>query len=56
MRLRQRRWMIAAPGVVLAVGLLSALGPPSQAAPAAARWGAALDCGSVTHSYSDAQL
>jgi hypothetical protein len=52
MRLRQRRCMIAAPGVVLAVGLLSALGPASQAAPAAATWGAALDCGSVTHSYN----
>src|SRR5437016_2927251 len=49
MRLKQWRWVIAMPAVVLVVGLTSGLASASSAAPAAKR-GAALDCGSVAHS------
>ncbi len=49
MLLKQWRWVIVMPAVVLVMGLTSGLASASPAAPAA-KQGAALDCGSVAHS------
>ena len=49
MRLKQWRWVVLGPAMVLVAGMTSALAPVSQAASAATS-SAALNCASATHS------